>query len=85
MRFAFLLAVLIISMPAWAVEHPPRGLYQQWRKDTVACRGGAGSEAATNAACEHRNGVDHKMAAAGWCYGRPNEVGVDADWHRYGH
>lgn len=65
-------AALVVAVgPAEAAARPPKTLYDQWMNATVECRGGAGDERSTYAACERRNVVDRKMKAAGWCSATP--------------
>lgn len=53
----------------------------QWDRFNSACRGGSGDNPETFAACDAREAIAAKLAAAGWCYGRPNEAGYQANWH----
>lgn len=48
------------------------------------CRGGAGIDPATNAACEKRNAVEDQLAKSGMCYGHKGENGSQMSWHRCG-
>ena len=84
MRLALAAVALLATSPAGASERPPKAHYDPWLNDTMVCRDGGGSQAATDAACEHRNVVDREMAAAGWCFGRAGEDGVHMQWHRCG-
>ena len=84
MRFALAALASMIASRAVAAERPPAALYQRWLHANEDCRGGSGDSAETNTACEYRNTIDRKMAAAGWCYGRPGESGYQMDWHRCG-
>lgn len=82
MRLALAALALMIASPAGAVEHPPVALYQRWLHANEDCRGGSGDSADTMRACEYRNAIDRKMAAAGWCYGDGGRGGPYMDWHR---
>ncbi|MER9273873.1 hypothetical protein [Mesorhizobium sp. M0643] len=46
------------------------------------CRGGSGDEASTNQACEDREAVGERLAAANWCYGKSGQAGYQMKWHR---
>lgn len=82
MRLALALVALVTATPAMAAERPPAALYQRWLHANEDCRGGPGDSPDTMTACEYRNTIDRKMAAAGWCYGSDTEFGVNANWHR---
>ena len=82
---ALAFAALIVAVgPVAAAERPPAALYQRWSQANEDCRGGSGDSTDTMAACEYRNTIDRRMAAAGWCYGRPGDSGFQMDCHRCG-
>lgn len=62
----------------------PVRIISQWYDQNSACRGGAGNDEKTLAACQSREAISAKLEAVGWCYGREGEVGYQMDWHRCG-
>lgn len=73
------LAVLLAAATA-AQASDVQPLLRDWSALNSACRGGRGGDPATLAACDRRDAVDRRLAAAGWCYGRPGEAGYQRAW-----
>ncbi|MBL8772213.1 MAG: DUF2939 domain-containing protein [Phenylobacterium sp.] len=62
----------------------PDALLARWGQENESCRGGAGDEAATEAACQARNRTDAELARAGWCYGENAAYGYQSEWRPCG-
>lgn len=62
-------------------ERTPKRIISQWYDQNGACRGGSGNEDETWRACDRREDISAKLAAVGWCYGRPGEYGYQMSWH----
>ena len=83
MRLAIAAVALVVAVgPGWAADKPPAALYQRWVQANEDCRGGSGDSADTMTACEYRNTIDRKMAAAGWCYDDGGKGSFYLDWCR---
>ncbi len=69
-------------VPAQAQPAQPTALLRDWAEANSACRGGSGDDPATHDACARRDAIDARLAAAGWCYGRPDDPGYRRTWQR---
>ncbi|WP_288586101.1 hypothetical protein [uncultured Methylobacterium sp.] len=78
-RGALLAAALLGLAGSARAEDVPR-LLRDWSTLNGTCRGGRGDDPATPAACERRDALGRRLAAAGWCYGRPGEAGYRRAW-----
>jgi hypothetical protein len=65
--------------PARADDRPS-ALLRDWEALNAACRGGSGDDPRTQEACARRDELDRRLAAAGWCYGRPGDLGYQRAW-----
>ena len=72
------------SSPDPAGISPPATLIESWLAAEERCRGGAGDDPATFAACDQRDWALEKLNAAGWCYGREGESNAEFQWHTCG-
>lgn len=81
---ALLLAAAAAVLPVRADASRPAALLQDWAAANGACRGGSGDDPKTWDACARRDALDARLAAAGWCYGRPDEPGYRRAWHPCG-
>lgn len=70
------------SIPTRAEPVPT--LLRDWTRLNGLCRGGSGNDPRTQTACERRDALDHRLAAAGWCYGRPGDIGARRTWQPCG-
>lgn len=76
-----------ISPPVQMSNRPsetPETLLQRWAQENGDCRGGPGSEAATDQACEAREVTGAALERAGWCYGENAAYGYQMEWRRCG-
>ncbi len=62
----------------------PEALLQRWAQENETCRGGAGSEAATDQACEARSVTGAALEKAGWCHGENAVYGYQMEWRPCG-
>ena len=78
------LPLLVAAQAAWAAPdgREPTALLREWAALNGACRGGRGDDPRTQAACTRRDALDRRLAAAGWCYGRPGDAGYQRTWQR---
>lgn len=78
------LCALMIAAPTATRAEPVAALLRDWTTANGLCRGGSGDDPRTQAACERRDGLDRRLAAAGWCYGRPADTGAQRAWQPCG-
>jgi len=64
---------------AQAKPAAPATLARLWKQENEKCRGGAGDDPRTDAACAARQTYDAKLRALGWCYEYQGAATVD--WH----
>lgn len=57
-------------------------LVAAWQDANTRCRGGSGATAAVEVACRQREAISARLEARGYCYGKQNEYGFEAAWHR---
>jgi hypothetical protein len=72
------------ALPVRAGTAGPAALLEAWAAANADCRGGRGDDPRTWEACTRRDALDGRLAAAGWCYGRPDEPNYRRVWHRCG-
>ncbi|AWB25291.1 hypothetical protein DA075_30670 [Methylobacterium currus] len=75
-----LLAALLLGFGGIVQAADVPHLLRDWTALNGACRGGRGDDPATLAACDRRDAIDRRLAAAGWCYGRPGDAGYQRVW-----
>ncbi|AWN35975.1 hypothetical protein [Methylobacterium radiodurans] len=75
---------LITAAPLTARAEAVPKLLQDWTALNGLCRGGSGDDPRTRAACDRRDAIDRRLAAAGWCHGRPGELGAQRIWRPCG-
>ncbi|MGU3538040.1 hypothetical protein [Methylobacterium sp. A54F] len=78
-----IIALSVVAPPPARAEAVPR-LLREWTALNGLCRGGSGDDPRTQAACTARDALDSRLAAAGWCYGRPGELGAQRAWRPCG-
>ncbi|XYD12283.1 hypothetical protein R1A27_30275 (plasmid) [Methylobacterium sp. NMS12] len=74
------LGAFVMTAPNSPRAEPVPALLRDWSTVNGLCRGGSGDDPRTRAACERRDALDRRLAAAGWCYGRPGDVGAQRTW-----
>ena len=57
-----------------------RNLLKEYVVEDELCRGGAGDDPETNAACDHREEFDQKLLKVGWCFGQQSQYGYQTHW-----
>jgi hypothetical protein len=62
----------------------PTTLVKLWNEENEKCRGGAGDDPRTDAACAARETYAAKLRAVGWCYGKHGQSGYQMSWHGCG-
>lgn len=77
---AFCIAALAGIGPACAGAKPA-SLIKAWTELNSQCRGGSGDDPRTMEACERRDEVGRRIDAAGWCYGKTNQMAYQYQWH----
>lgn len=57
-------------------------MIDEWTRLNEQCRGGFGNDPATSEACDRREAASATLEAAGICYGKNGQSGVDMMLHR---
>jgi hypothetical protein len=60
-------------------RNDPATLVGAWKEENEKCRGGAGDDPKTNAACAARQNYGTQLRALGWCY--EDQGAATLDWH----
>jgi hypothetical protein len=80
-------AILILLAGLWTTPaysqsgagNDPATLVGVWKQENEKCRGGAGDDPKTNAACAARQNYGTQLRALGWCY--EDQGAATLDWH----
>ena len=56
------------------------GMIATWGRLNQDCRGGSGSDPATQRACDQRDALYNRIEAAGFCYGENDTYGYEMKW-----
>ncbi|MGU3668124.1 hypothetical protein ACLBX9_28385 [Methylobacterium sp. A49B] len=75
---------LIMAAPSTARAEAVPKLLQDWTALNGLCRGGSGDDPRTRTACDRRDAIDRRLAAASWCYGQPGDLGAQRTWQPCG-
>lgn len=78
------LSGLLAAVPLTARAEAVPKLLQDWTALNGLCRGGSGDDPRTRVACDRRDAIDRRLAAAGWCYGRQSDIGAERTWQPCG-
>lgn len=72
----------LVSGTAVAQSSDEITLLQREAVEDFQCRGGSGNDPATMQHCETRDLLVTALKAAGYCYGKPGQVGYQMEWYK---
>lgn len=72
----------LISGTAMGQSSEEITLLQREAVEDLQCRGGHGDDPATMQHCETRDLLFTALKAAGYCYGKPGQVGYQMQWYK---
>jgi len=81
---ASLIITLATLVPGTAVAQSSDAitLLQREAVEDLQCRGGPGNDPATMEHCQTRDLLVIALKAAGYCYGKPGQVGYQMQWYK---